>query len=107
MFNTFYIFLFFLCRYVCYIEENADPGTSVKFANPNKTVVKDDDVGKTGVFTLQLVNNNGTFEILPSVAERSANFVVSVRDNMLLDYEKYESLSFNVRVYINKVNNLF
>lgn len=83
-------------RYVAWIDENADPGTTLQFPESYSTAVKDDDVGKAGVFALKLINNNGTFEITPAVAERAANFVVTVRDNGWLDYEKHKSLSFQV-----------
>lgn len=83
--------------------------------------VYDDDTGKNGVFSLTLLNNNGTFEISPNVAERSASFLIRVRDNILLDYEERQTVEFqilaqelgpatnlsaivNVTVYINDVN---
>lgn len=70
---------------------------------------------------MTLLNNNGTFEISPNVAERSASFLIRVRDNVLLDYEERQSVQFqilaqelgpatnlsavvNVTVYINDVN---
>lgn len=73
------------------------------------------------MFSLTLLNNNGTFEISPNVAERSASFLIRVRDNILLDYEERHSVEFqilaqelgpatnlsatvNVTVYINDVN---
>lgn len=83
--------------------------------------VYDDDTGKNGVFSLTLLNNNGTFEITPNVAERSASFLIRVRDNSWLDFEQRQSVQFkilaqelgpatnlsamvNVTVYINDVN---
>ena len=60
------------------------------------TRVSDDDAGKNGVFSLTLLNNNGTFEISPNVAERRANFVIRVRDNQMLDYEQFQDLNFQV-----------
>lgn len=74
------------------------PGTVVMFDKPYLTRVRDEDIGKTGVFALKLGNNNGTFEIMPTVAERSAEFVVTVRDNALMDYEMRKSLEFMVRI---------
>lgn len=61
--------------------------------------VRDEDIGKAGVFALKLQNNNGTFEINPTVAERTADFIITVRDNAFIDYEMYKSLSFKVRVF--------
>lgn len=53
-------------------------------------------MGKNGVFALTLENNNGTFEISPNVAERHTKFVISVRDNTLLDYETRKTVRFKV-----------
>lgn len=58
--------------------------------------VYDDDTGKNGVFSLTLIGNNGTFEITPNVAERRASFLIRVRDNQYLDYEKRHSVEFQV-----------
>lgn len=68
----------------------------INFGEQYSTRVKDEDIGKAGVFTLKLENNNNTFEINPTVAERTADFVITVRDNTLIDYELYKSLSFKV-----------
>lgn len=68
----------------------------INFGEQYSTRVKDEDIGKAGVFTLKLENNNNTFEINPTVAERTADFVITVRDNTLIDYELYKLLSFKV-----------
>ncbi|XP_034662090.1 cadherin-86C isoform X2 [Drosophila subobscura] len=108
-------------HYVSRVDENAPQGTALIFVDPYVPRVYDDDTGKNGVFSLTLLNNNGTFEITPNVAERSASFLVRVRDNTLLDYEMRQSVQFqvlaqevgpatnltaivNVTVYINDVN---
>ncbi|XP_055908352.1 cadherin-86C [Eupeodes corollae] len=108
-------------HYVSRVDENAPQGTALTFVDPYVPRVYDDDTGKNGVFSLTLLNNNGTFEISPNVAERSASFLIRVRDNMLLDYEERHSVEFqvlaqelgpatnlsaivNVTVYINDVN---
>lgn len=52
--------------------------------------------GKKGVFSLSLENNNGTFEVSPSVAERRTDFVIRVRDNAMLDHETNNVLTFKV-----------
>ncbi|XP_036321242.1 cadherin-86C-like [Rhagoletis pomonella] len=107
--------------YVTRVDENAPQGTALTFADPYLPRVYDDDTGKNGVFSLTLLNNNGTFEITPNVAERSTSFLIRVRDNVLLDYEERYSVQFqilaqelgpatnlsvaaNVTVYINDVN---
>jgi len=103
------------------VDENAPQGTALTFVDPYVPRVYDDDTGKNGVFSLTLLNNNGTFEISPNVAERSAGFLIRVRDNSMLDYEQRHSVQFqvlaqelgpatnlsalvNVTVYINDVN---
>lgn len=103
------------------MDENAPQGTALAFIDPYVPRVYDDDTGKNGVFSLTLLNNNGSFEISPNVAERSASFLIRVRDSMLLDYEERQSVEFqilaqelgpatnlsaivNVTVFINDVN---
>lgn len=75
------------------------------FPEQYSTRVRDEDIGKAGVFALKLQNNNGTFEINPTVAERTADFILMVRDNTLIDYEMYESLSFKVCIPNTKIIN--
>ncbi|EDS31391.1 cadherin [Culex quinquefasciatus] len=108
-------------HYVTRLEENAAPGTVLSFTDPYTPRVMDDDAGKNGVFSLTLIGNNGTFEISPNVAEGHANFVIRVRDNVMLDYEVAEYVHFqivaqelgpatnlsaavNVSVYLSDVN---
>lgn len=83
-------------RYVARILENAPQGTTLVFGEPYSTLVRDDDMGKDGVFSLTLENNNGTFEISPTVGERRVNFVIRVRNNAQLDFEKRTSIQFRV-----------
>lgn len=83
--------------YVTRLEENAAPGTVLSFTDPYTPRVMDDDAGKNGVFSLTLIGNNGTFEISPNVAEGHANFVIRVRDNVMLDYEAAEYVHFQVK----------
>lgn len=83
--------------YITMIDENPEPGTIITFGDQYSTKVRDEDIGKAGVFALKLDNNNGTFEISPTVAERNADFIITVRDNVLIDYELHTSLTFKVR----------
>jgi len=85
-----------ICSYITSIPENLEPGSVITFPEQYSTRVRDEDIGKAGVFALKLQNNNGTFEINPTVAEKTADFILMVRDNTLIDYEMYESLSFKV-----------
>lgn len=96
--------LFILTSYVTRIDENSPTGTTLVFPEPYITRVSDDDAGKNGVFSLTLLNNNGTFEIFPNVAERKANFIIRVRDNSMLDFEQFTSLSFQVRTHLTVWN---
>ncbi|KAL2717454.1 trichohyalin-like [Vespula squamosa] len=82
--------------YVTVIDENLEPGTIITFGDQYSTKVRDEDIGKAGVFALKLENNNGTFEINPTVAERTADFIITVRDNTFIDYETYKSLIFKI-----------
>lgn len=88
----------FIYSYVARIDENSPSGTAIVFPDPYVTRVSDDDAGKNGVFSLTLLNNNGTFEISPNVAERRANFVIRVRDNQMLDFEQHQELHFQVSI---------
>ncbi|XP_072750510.1 uncharacterized protein [Anoplolepis gracilipes] len=83
-------------NYIASIPENLEPGSVITFPEQYSTKIRDEDIGKAGVFALKLRNNNGTFEINPTVAERTADFIITVRDNTLIDYELYKSLSFKI-----------
>ncbi|KAJ9594672.1 hypothetical protein L9F63_014006, partial [Diploptera punctata] len=83
-------------NYVAHIEENSPQGTALLFGNPYVTEIRDDDLGKNGVFSISLENNNGTFEISPTVGEKRTSFVIRVRNNSLLDYEKRHVLTFTI-----------
>lgn len=52
--------------------------------------------GKNGVFSISLSNNNGTFEVSPTVGQSRESFFIRVRNNSLLDYEKRRFLVFTV-----------
>lgn len=98
MSNVILIVTFTLYSYVTRIDENSPAGTTLVFPEPYITRVSDDDAGKNGVFSLTLLNNNGTFEIFPNVAERKANFIIRVRDNHMLNFEEFTSLTFQVSI---------
>lgn len=74
-------------KYICFLQCGQKNYNAIK-----KSIFQ----GKHGVFTLSLINNNGTFEISPTVAERNAYFVIRVRDNSMLDYEERLVVSFKV-----------
>ena len=93
------MYIVLIYSYITRVDENAPQGTALTFVDPYVPRVYDDDTGKNGVFSLTLLNNNGTFEITPNVAERSASFLIRVRDNSLLDYEERQSVEFQVFIY--------
>lgn len=104
--------MYTIYSYIASIPENLEPGSVIMFPEQYSTRVHDEDIGKAGVFALKLQNNNGTFEINPTVAEKTADFILMVRDNTLIDYEMYESLSFkvcipNAKIMENEKNNSF
>ncbi|KAF5298261.1 hypothetical protein FQR65_LT09772 [Abscondita terminalis] len=64
------------------LDENSPPGTRLNVPNAEL-------IGEPGeIFGLQLINNNGTFDVNPSVIEGRGKFIISVRDSTLLDYEQ-------------------
>ncbi|GLV43635.1 Cadherin 86C [Carabus blaptoides fortunei] len=83
-------------NYVARIDENSPQGSTIVFSDPYVAEVSDDDMGKNGVFALTLENNNGTFEISPNVGERHTAFLISVRDNTMLDYETTKTVRFKI-----------
>lgn len=98
---------YIIYRYITTVPENLEPGSVIMFPEQYSTKVHDEDIGKAGVFALKLQNNNGTFEISPAVAERTADFVITVRNNTLIDYEIHKSLSFKVCILkVKTINNI-
>lgn len=84
------------CRYVARIPENAPQGTALVFGDAYVTLIRDVELGQEGVFSLSLENNNGTFEISPTIGERRTNFVIRIRNNEMLDYEERSYVTFQV-----------
>lgn len=73
-------------EYVATIDENSAIGTKLDFE-------KAEIIVQAGVvFSLELLNNNGTFEISPNVANGRTRFEIKVRDSSLLDYESRHSV---------------
>lgn len=68
------------------LDENSPPGTQLNL--PGAEVIG--DPGE--VITLDLINNNGTFDVSPTVIEGRGKFVVTVRDSRLLDYEERQTV---------------
>ncbi|XP_068085197.1 cadherin-86C [Anabrus simplex] len=82
-------------KLVAHIDENSPQGTAVSFPDPYVTQIKDDDMGQLGVFSISLTDN-GTFEVSPSVGEKTVDFLLQVRNPAMLDYETQRMLEFNV-----------
>lgn len=72
------------------LDENSPPGTVLNL--PDAEVVG--DPGE--VITLELSNNNGTFDIFPTVVEGNGKFTITVRDSQLLDYEARQSVQCKI-----------
>ncbi|XP_044761456.1 cadherin-86C-like [Coccinella septempunctata] len=73
-------------EYNAFLDENAPSGTFLKLPQANIRTQPGD------VVTLELINNNGTFDITPSVVEGQSEFQISVHDPKLLDYEERKSV---------------
>lgn len=77
---------FSLKEYKTKLDENSPTGTVLNLTFPEIVAQPGD------VVTLELVNNNGTFDVTPSVIEGRSQFEVKVRDPTLLDYEARKSV---------------
>jgi hypothetical protein len=50
------------------------------------------------VYSLSLIGDNGTFEIIPPHAVTgSQNFTILVKNSAMLDYENHQTLNFKVK----------
>lgn len=77
---------FSLKEYKTQLNENSPPGTILNLTFPGIVAQPGD------VVTLELNNNNGTFDVTPNVIEGRADFEIKVRDPSLLDYETRKSV---------------
>lgn len=77
---------FSLKEYRTRLDENSPTGTVLNLTFPEIVTQPGD------VVTLELVNNNGTFDVSPSVIEGRSQFEVKVRNPTLLDYEARKSV---------------
>lgn len=68
------------------MDENSPVGTVLNLTFPEIVTQPGD------VVTLELVNNNDTFDVTPGVIEGRAQFEVKVRNPVLLDYEARKSV---------------
>ncbi|XP_049803738.1 cadherin-86C-like [Schistocerca nitens] len=82
-------------RFVTRIPENSPQGTTLQFDDEYVTEIRDDDMGKYGVFSIFL-SDNITFEVSPTVGEQRASFHLRVRNSEQLDYEQRHQLSFHI-----------
>ncbi|XP_074033312.1 cadherin 86C [Leptinotarsa decemlineata] len=73
-------------EYNVLLDENSPPGTELDLLQAEV------NVQPGNVVKLELVNNNGTFEISPTVMESSSKFSIRVHDPKLLDYESRHSV---------------
>lgn len=77
---------FSLKEYRTRLDENSPVGTILNLTFPEIVTQPGD------VVTLELINNNDTFDVTPSVIEGRSQFQVKVRNPILLDYETRQSV---------------
>ncbi|XP_060524871.1 cadherin-86C [Cylas formicarius] len=68
-------------EYHALLDENAPIGTTLDLLQAEINTQPGD------IVALELLNNNGTFDITPSIVEGHSRFRITVHDNRLLDYE--------------------
>ncbi|KAL1491790.1 hypothetical protein ABEB36_012334 [Hypothenemus hampei] len=68
-------------EYHTLLDENSPVGTILDIPQAEISTEPGD------IVTLELIKNNGTFDITPSVVEGFSKFQISVHNNRLLDYE--------------------
>ncbi|CAG9859220.1 unnamed protein product [Phyllotreta striolata] len=73
-------------EYNALLDENSPPGTVLDLPQAEINIQPGD------VVTLDLENNNGTFEITPKVVEGKTKFQVLVRNSTYLDYDARQSV---------------
>lgn len=74
-------------EYNALLDENAPTGTQLDLLQAEVHT----EVGD--VITLELQGCNGTFDVSPGVVEGYSKFTINVHNPMLLDYEKWHSVS--------------
>ena len=52
--------------------------------------------GENGMLELFLTAHTDTFEVSPSVVDKSGQFAISVKNNKKLDFEKVDQMEFEV-----------
>ncbi|CAH1114164.1 unnamed protein product [Psylliodes chrysocephalus] len=73
-------------EYNALLDENSPPGTVLDLPQAEVNIQPGD------VVTLELKNNNGTFDISPKVVEGNSKFQVTVRNSKYLDYDARQSV---------------
>ncbi|XP_028144582.2 cadherin-86C [Diabrotica virgifera virgifera] len=73
-------------EYNALLDENSPIGTVLDLPQAEISIQPGD------VVTLELLNNNGTFEINPKVVESNTKFQISVRNPKYLDYDERQSV---------------
>ncbi|GJQ83212.1 hypothetical protein Trydic_g18236 [Trypoxylus dichotomus] len=77
-------------EYTTKIEENSPPGMELPIKNAEISA-------QNGVvITLELLNNNGTFDVNPKVVNGRSNFTITIKNNTLLDYESRHSVQCDI-----------
>eukprot|EP00095_Tigriopus_kingsejongensis_P012458 maker-scaffold696_size110080-snap-gene-0.13 protein:Tk12458 transcript:maker-scaffold696_size110080-snap-gene-0.13-mRNA-1 annotation:"cad86_drome ame: full" len=93
-------------NYITNLKENAIEGTKLVF-DGDLDIVEDIDKGENGKLELFIEGEyQDTFEIAPAVVENRAQFVISVKNNRKLDFEKIQALTFKITARELGINKL-
>ncbi|KAL8620286.1 hypothetical protein ACOMHN_042021 [Nucella lapillus] len=77
------------------IRENMGTGTALTFSTPLR--VFDMDEGVNSLFAVTVSGQSSAyFEVLPAIVQSSADLLVRVKNNSILDYERHTSLNITL-----------
>lgn len=82
--------------YEAEINENSQENSPVTFLQNFRNKVTDHDQGRNGTFELYLEPDDNIFDITPKRAINEATFLIRVKNQTQLDYEKVTELNYKV-----------
>lgn len=83
-------------KYECEVNENAQANTPLTFIGETLNEVYDHDQGNNGTFELYIDPPNDMFEVTPSTVVNDANFLIRVKNNGMIDFEKIHFYNFSI-----------
>ncbi|XP_029849055.2 cadherin-23 [Ixodes scapularis] len=83
-------------HYVAEVNENAQLNVPVNFVGDSIAEVYDHDQGSNGTFQLRLEEDNGVFEVTPSIGVNEVSFMIRVKNPDHLDYERVKLVKFKI-----------